>query len=74
MAVFKIIRIFEVPAETRQQATDRMLEALAFHVEKDFHVRDIIKDPGSEPGQGKQISLVPPAGWLTLVIRQLTGQ
>jgi hypothetical protein len=74
MAVFKIIRIFEVPAETRQQATDRMLEALAFHVEKDFHVKDIIRDPGSRPGQGKEVSLVPPAGWMTLVIRQLTGQ
>ena len=74
MAVFTLIRIYEVPADTRQQATDRMLEALAFHVEKDFHVKDIIRDPGSTPGQGKQVSLVPPAGWMTLVIRQLTGQ
>ena len=74
MAVFSIIRIYEVPAETRQQAADRMLEALVSHVEKDFHVKDIIRDPGAKPGQGKQVSLVPPAGWMTLVIRQLTGK
>ena len=45
MAIFTIIRIYEVPAETRQQATERMLEALMFHVEKDFHVKDIIREP-----------------------------
>ena len=74
MAVYTIIRIYEVPAETHQQATDRMLEALVLYVEKDFHVKDIIRDPGAKPGQGKQVSLLPPAGWLTLVVRQLTGK
>jgi hypothetical protein len=74
MALYTIIRVYEVPAETRQQATDRMLEALVLHVEKDFHVKDIIRDPGAKPGQGKPVSLVPPAGWLTLMIRQLTGK
>jgi hypothetical protein len=74
MAVYTIIRVYEVPAETKQQATDRMLEALVLHVEKDFHVKDIIRDPGAKPGQGKQVSLVPPAGWLTLFVRQLTGK
>jgi hypothetical protein len=74
MAVFKIIRIYEVPADNRIQATDRMMEALAFHVEKDFHVKDIIREPASKPGQGKQVELVPPAGWLTLILRQLTGK
>jgi hypothetical protein len=37
MAVYTIIRVYEVPADTRQQATDRMIEALALHVERDFH-------------------------------------
>ncbi len=74
MAVYTIIRIYEVPADTRQQATDRMLEALVLHVERDFHVKDIIRDPGAKPGQGKQVSLLPPAGWLTLLVRQLTGK
>ena len=29
MAVYTIIRVYEVPADTQQQATDRMIEALA---------------------------------------------
>jgi len=74
MALYTIIRVYEVPAETKQQATDRMLEAIVLHVEKDFHVKDIIREPGAKPGQGKPVSLVPPAGWLTLMIRQLTGK
>ena len=74
MALYTIIRVYEVPAETKQQATDRMLEALVLHVEKDFHVKDIIRKPGAKPGQGKPVSLVPPAGWLTLMIRQITGK
>jgi hypothetical protein len=73
MAVYTIIRIYEVPADTRQQATDRMLEALVLHVERDFHVKDIIRDPGAKPGQGKKVELSPPAGWLTLLVRQLSG-
>jgi hypothetical protein len=36
MALYTIIRMYEVPAGNRVQATDRMLEAIAFHVEKDF--------------------------------------
>jgi hypothetical protein len=43
-------------------------------VEKDFHVKDIIREPESKPGQGKPVELVPPAGWLTLIMRQLTGK
>jgi hypothetical protein len=74
MAVYTIIRVYEVPADTQQQATDRMMEALAFHAEGDFHKKDIVRQPGSTPGQGKQVELKPPAGWLTLALRQLTGQ
>ena len=74
MATYTIIRVYEVPAETQQQATDRMLEALLLHVERDFHVKDIIRDPGSKPGQGKPVDLKPPAGWLSLVVKQLSGK
>jgi hypothetical protein len=74
MAVYTIIRVYEVPAETQQQATDRMMEALALHVERDFHKKDIIRDPGSQPGQGKKVDLKPPAGWLSLIARQLAGK
>ena len=51
-----------------------MMEALAFHVERDFHVKDIIRERDAKPGQGKTVELSPPAGWLTLVVRQLTGK
>jgi hypothetical protein len=70
MAIYTIIRVYEVPADTKQQATERMLEALMFHVESDFHVKDIIREPGTKPGQGRQVDLRP-AGWLTLLREQL---
>jgi hypothetical protein len=74
MALYTIIRVYEVPADTQQQATDRMIEALALHVERDFHKKDIIREPGSKLGQGKQVDLKPPEGWLTLALRQLRGK
>jgi hypothetical protein len=77
MAVYTIIRIFEVPAESQQQATDRMLEALVLHVEKDFHVKDIVREnveKGAKPQKWNRVKLAPPAGWLTLTLRQLTGK
>ena len=60
MALYTIIRIYEVPAENRIEATDRMREALILHVERDFHVRDVIRDPGAKPGEGKKVDLKPP--------------
>ena len=74
MATYTIIRIYEVPAENRIQATDRMREALILRVEKDFHVRDVIRDPDAKPGQGHTVDLKPPAGWLNLIVQQLTGK
>ena len=74
MAVYTIIRVYEVPADTQQQATDRMMEALALHVERDFHVKDVIRQPGSKPGQGTKVDLNRPAGWLSLIARQLAGK
>ena len=71
MALYTIIRVYEVPAETRQQATDRMVEAIVLHAERDFHVKDIIREPGAKPGQGKSVDLKPAAGWLTLLKEQL---
>jgi len=74
MAVYTIIRVYEVPADTQQQATDRMLEALVLHVERDYHVKDVIRAPGAKPGQGNPVVLKPPAGWLSLIVRQLAGK
>ena len=74
MATYTIIRIYGVPADNQQQATDRMMEALVLGAEKDFHVKDIIREPGAKPGEGIVVDLKPPAGWLTLLKQQLTGK
>jgi hypothetical protein len=74
MALYSIIRVYEVQADTQQQATDRMIEALTLHVEWDYHVKDVIRAPGAKPGQGKPVVLKPPAGWLSLIAQQLTGK
>ncbi len=74
MAVYTIIRVYEVPAGNKVQATERMMEALFLHREKDYHIKDYIREPGGKPGKGMPINLQPPAGWLTLLIRQLTGR
>ena len=59
---------YGVPAGNRIQVTDRLMEAIAFNVEKDFHVKVTIREPKAKPEQGQ------PAGWLTLIMRQLTGK
>ena len=74
MALWTIIRIYEVPAETQAEATDRMIEATVFQVERDFHKKDIIRKPGAKPGEGTVVSLKPPAGWLSLLKQQLIGK
>jgi hypothetical protein len=73
MAVYTIIRVYEVPADSRYEATDRMLEALELHTEKAYHVTDVIREPGAKSGQGKAADLKPPASWLRLIIEQLIG-
>ncbi|MGI0034592.1 MAG: hypothetical protein ACRD98_01810 [Nitrososphaera sp.] len=70
MAKYTIIRVYEVPAENRIQAQERMLEALMLHVERDLHIKDYIREPADMPGKGKPIDLRP-AGWLTLIREQL---
>ncbi|HYX49541.1 MAG TPA: hypothetical protein VE843_07350 [Ktedonobacteraceae bacterium] len=55
MALYTIIRVYEVPVDNQIEATDRMMEALALHMERDFHVKDIIRTPDAKPGQGKQV-------------------
>jgi hypothetical protein len=73
VAIYTIIRIYDVPAENQIEATDRMMEAVALHKERFFHAKDIIRAPDTKPGQGKKISLDPPEGWLSLIKRQLIG-
>jgi hypothetical protein len=64
-------RVYEVPADTQYQAIDRFQEALMVHVEKDYLVKDLIRQPEDAPGKGKKISLELPKGWLALVKQQL---
>ena len=67
MALYTIIRIYEVPANSQQEATDRMMKALWLRVERDFHARDIIREPGSKAGAGEPVSLKPSQGWMQLI-------
>jgi hypothetical protein len=71
MAIYTIIRVYEMPAESQQQATDRMRDAIVLNVERDFHVKDYIREPGAKPGRGTPINLRPAASWLELALKQL---
>jgi hypothetical protein len=64
MALYTIIRVYEVPADTQQQATDRMIEALALHVERDYHVKDVIRVPGATSAMLGEVAVQgpPPLG------------
>jgi hypothetical protein len=74
MALYTIIRIYKVPAKDQVEATNRMMEALALNVERDYHDRDIIREPDAQPGTGVKISLDPPRGWGTILLDQLLGR
>ncbi len=68
MALYTIIRIYEVPAENRIQATDRMLEALTLGVEEDYHVKDVLREPGAKQCTPMNVQ---PTSWWTLIREQL---
>jgi hypothetical protein len=74
MAIYKIMRIYEVPAENQLEATNHMMEALVLHVERDYHVTDYVKTPEDPSGKGHKIDLNPPKGWLRLLLRELAVQ
>lgn len=73
MAVWTIIRVYEVPAQSQIEATDRMLEAILVGVEKDYHVKDIIRAPEAKPGTGVRVNLEPPRGFMALLREQVLG-
>jgi hypothetical protein len=73
MARYRILRIYEMPAENRYQATDRMMEAIALRTERDYHVKDVIRLCGRETPSSK-IELRGPTGWWTLLLQQLFGR
>src|SRR3954454_9843593 len=61
-------------AESQLEATNRMMEALMLHVERDFHVIDYVKTPEDADGKGHKIDLNPPKGWLSLLLQELAAQ
>src|SRR4051812_6577476 len=74
MAIYKIMRIYEVPADNQIEATNRMMEALVLHVEGDYHVTDYVKAPEDPDGKGRPIDLTPPKGWLSSMVEELVTQ
>ncbi len=74
MAVYRIIRIYDVPADNQIQATNRMMEALVLHVERDYHVMDYVKAPDDPKGKGWPVDLTPPKGWLSSLLDELVSQ
>jgi hypothetical protein len=75
MAVFTIMRIYEIPADNRIAATEIMLEALETHTEKDYHVTDIVrnKDDASPERQWKPVALPHATKMTTIFKRQITS-
>jgi hypothetical protein len=69
------MRIYDIPADDRIEATNRMLEALEFHTEKDYHVTDIVrnKDEMSAERHRKPVELPHSTKMVTIFKRQLTG-
>ena len=74
MALYKIMRIYDIPADNQTEATNRMMEALVLHVERDYHVTDYVKSPEDANGKGRKIDLTPPKGWLSLLLQELAAQ
>jgi hypothetical protein len=73
MARYRILRIYEVPADDRYQATDRMMEAIELDTTKDYHIKDVIRLCESN-GPFVKVELRAPTGWLTLLMEQLFGR
>lgn len=73
MARYRILRIYEVPADNRYQATNRMMEAIVLGTTKDYHVSDVVRECGGQE-QLVKMELRPAPGWWTLFVRQLFGR
>lgn len=71
MATYTIIRIYQVPADNRIEATDRLLEALVLGVEEDYHVTDVVREPDAK--NHVRVSLRPHKSWSRLLLEQLLG-
>jgi hypothetical protein len=70
MPEYTIIRFYKVPGESKQHATDRMLQAVALDMEFEYHLKDTIREPDEKTGEGKPINL-DNRGWDELLMEQL---
>ena len=73
MARYRIVRVYEVPANNRYQATDRFMEAIVLGCERDYHQYDVVR-PAHDPTGFVKVDLRPATGWWTLVVDQLFGR
>ena len=64
---FTFCRVYEIEAQTQQQAIDRLVEAYATGLLRTYHVMDKIQAPG---GDARRIELQV-ARWLALHRRRL---
>ena len=74
MAIYKIVRVYEVPGDNQIEASNRMMEALLLRVERDYNVADYVKAPDDAQGKGHKVDLTPPRGWFQLLVEELKTQ
>ena len=72
MPLFTIIRVYEVPANNRYEATDELMEAIALKQEKVYHVKDVVRAPNEK--WGKVLAKKPATKWGTIFRRQVLGK
>ncbi len=53
---YTIIRIYEVPASTQHEAVDRFQEAMLLREEKDYLVKDLIREPGAKQVRASRLT------------------
>ncbi len=74
MALFKIVRVYEVPGKDQVEAINNLSDAVQYHVEKSYHVGDYIRDADDPPGKGRRFRIHPPTGWLKILRDQVLGK
>jgi hypothetical protein len=66
MAVYKIIRIYQLEATSVSQATKKLLDAVEAKKDEEYHVSDTVKESAEDTDKN--------AGWANNVKRQILGK
>jgi hypothetical protein len=64
--------VYAIEAGSRQQAIDRMVEAIVTRLDRIYHVKDMIQYPGAHPKDAQPVDLHA-ARWLALQRRRLSA-